>query len=401
MTSAAGAAGAASPAAPAPLTRPGSFRLHATDPGSRARRGTLMTAHGPVETPVFMAVGTRATVTGCTPEELARFGTQVVLGNTYHLMLRPGPEAFRALGGIHRFMRWPGPVLTDSGGFQIFSLPGARTVTERGARFKGYTDEQMHMLSPERAIEVQTAIGSDIMMVLDVCVDSTSDEATTRAAMERTHRWALRSLAARTNQDQALFAIVQGGVVPALRRESAAFLTDHPFEGFAIGGLAVGDTRAQREDITALAADLLPRDKPRYLMGVGTPPDLLVAMLAGVDMFDCIIPTQLATQGTAFTSTGRVRLTRSENKLADRPLDAACPCATCATFSRAYLHHLMKAKETLGPRLIAAHNLSYYNALMAESRRQIERGSFAEFARATLAAIDRHEHASSPGGARP
>lgn len=374
------------------------FEVLATDPGSRARRGSIMTAHGRIETPVFMDVGTRASVTNCAPRDLAEVGTQVVLGNTYHLMLRPGPEAFRQLGGIHKFMRWSGPVLTDSGGYQIFSLPGDRTITEKGARFKGYVDQQMHMLSPERSIEVQTAIGSDIMMVLDECINSMSDEPTTRAAMDRTHRWALRSLAARQSSAQALFAIVQGGVIPELRKQSAAFLTEHAFDGFAIGGLAVGDARSEREDVTALAAELLPKGRPRYLMGVGTPPDLLQAMLAGVDMFDCIIPTQLGFQGTAFTSTGRVRLRRLPNALSEEPLDVECPCSTCTTFSRAYLHHLFKCREPLGPRLVSMHNLHYYHALMADSRAAIERGTFAAFAAKTLDAIDRHEHSTSRFG---
>jgi len=343
---------------------------------------------------------TRATVTGLTPEDLAGLGAQVVLGNTYHLMLRPGPEAFARVGGIHAFMRWHGPVLTDSGGYQIFSLAADRTISEKGARFKAYTDQRMHMLSPERSIEVQTAIGSDIMMVLDECVDSTADEATVRAAMERTHRWALRSLAARTNPAQALFAIVQGGVSRALRRESADFLTAQPFDGFALGGLAVGDTRAQREDITHFAAELLPADKPRYLMGVGTPPDLLYAMLAGIDMFDCVLPTHLGWQGTAFTSTGRVRITRGANSTADVALDASCPCNTCTRYSRAYLHHLFKSSEPLGPRLLSIHNLFHYHALMAEARAAIEAGHYAAYARAKLAAIDRHEHSDhSLGGA--
>ena len=368
------------------------FAVSAVDPGSRARRGTLTTAHGPIETPAFMAVGTRATVTGLTPADLTAMGAQVVLGNTYHLMLRPGPELFRRVGGIHRFMGWSGPVLTDSGGYQIFSLPGDRTLSEEGARFRGYTDQRMHMLSPERSIAMQTAIGSDIMMVLDVCVDSRSDAATTRAAMERTHRWALRSLAARERPEQALFAIVQGGVIPELRRESAAALTEHPFDGFAIGGLAVGDARSEREDVTHLSADLLPSGRPRYLMGVGTPPDLLQAILAGVDLFDCVLPTHLAWQGTAFTSTGRVRLTRGPNALSDDALDAACACPTCRTASRAYLHHLFKCEEPLGPRLLSVHNLHHYHALMAEARRAIEEGSYAAFARARLEAIDRHEH---------
>ena len=370
------------------------FSVSSVDPCSRARRGEIVTPHGTIQTPAFMAVGTRATVTGFDPADLAAVGAQVVLGNTYHLMLRPGPELFRRVGGIHKFMGWSGPVLTDSGGYQIFSLSADRTMSEQGARFRSYTDQRMHMLSPERSIEVQTAIGSDIMMVLDECIDSTSDAAATRAAMERTHRWALRSLAARTNPMQALFAIVQGGVVPELRRESAAFLTDHPFDGFAIGGLAVGDSRAEREDVTHLSAELLPRDRPRYLMGVGTPPDLLQAMLAGIDMFDCILPTHLGWQGTAFTSTGRVRLTRAPNALSDEPLDAACPCATCAGFSRAYLHHLFKCSEPLGPRLVSRHNLHHYHALMTEARAQIAAGTYAAYAREKLLAIDRHEHSA-------
>jgi queuine tRNA-ribosyltransferase len=353
----------------------------------------LTTPHGRVETPAFMAVGTRATVTGLTPTDLIEAGAQVVLGNTYHLMLRPGPELFRRVGGIHRYMGWHGPVLTDSGGYQIFSLAADRTISEEGARFKAYTDQRLHLLSPERSIEIQTAIGSDIMMVLDECIDSTSGEAATRAAMERTHRWALRSLAARSNPAQALFAIVQGGLSPALRRESAALLTAHPFDGFAIGGLAVGDTRSEREDVTAFSAELLPAERPRYLMGVGTPPDLLQAVLAGVDLFDCVLPTHLAWQGTAFTSTGRVRITRGANATSDEKLDAACACPTCSTWSRSYLHHLFKCSEPLGPRLLSIHNLHHYHSLMREIRQAITAGEYAAFAKAKLAAIDRHEHA--------
>jgi queuine tRNA-ribosyltransferase len=313
-------------------------------------------------------------------------------------MLRPGVELFRRVGGIHGFMGFSGPVLTDSGGYQIFSLAGDRTISERGAFFRSYVDGRMHMLSPEHSIALQTAIGSDIMMVLDVCLDSTADEAAMREAMERTHRWALRSLAARENPAQALFAIVQGGIVPALRRESAAFLTAHAFDGFALGGLAVGDTRQQREDITHSSAELLPAERPRYLMGVGTPPDLLHAMLAGIDMFDCVLPTNLAWQGTAFTSTGRVRVTRGATASADVALDAACTCSTCQRFSRAYLHHLFKCSEPLGPRLLSLHNLHHYQALMAESRAAIERGEYASYARAKLEQIDRHEHSDKKLG---
>jgi queuine tRNA-ribosyltransferase len=345
-----------------------------------------------IETPAFMPVGTRATVTGLSPDELVTLGAPILLANTYHLLLRPGPELFRRVGGIHALMKWPGPVLTDSGGYQIFSLPGDRTITEEGARFRSYIDARSHLLSPERSIEMQTAIGSDIMMVLDECLPSTADEVAVRAAMERTHRWALRSLAARTT-DAALFAIVQGGLVPELRRESAAFLTAHPFDGFALGGLAVGDTRSQREETVGFAADLLPAERPRYLMGVGTPPDLLHAMGCGVDLFDCVLPTHLAWQGTAFTSTGRVRITRGANRLAEEALDAACACSTCVTFSRAYLHHLFKCSEPLGPRLLSIHNLHHYLQLMRDARTAIEAGGYEAFARRRLAEIDRHEHA--------
>jgi queuine tRNA-ribosyltransferase len=376
-----------------------SFRPGPRDPGTRARRGTLVTAHGTVETPAFMPVGTRATVTGLTPDDLRAAGAEMILANTYHLLLRPGPDLFRRTGGIHGFMRWDRPVLTDSGGFQIFSLPGDRTVTEEGARFRSYVDQRPHLLSPERSIEVQTAIGSDVMMVLDVCVPSTAERAEIRGAMDRTHRWAVRSLAARTNPSQALFAIVQGGLDPEWRAESARFLTQHPFDGFAIGGLAVGDTRAQRADVVAAAAELLPDEKPRYLMGVGTPPDLLEAIARGVDMFDCVIPTTLAWQGSAFTSRGRVRLTRSEHRLSDGPLDPACACPTCREFSRAYLHHLVKCREPLGPRLLSVHNVHHYLALMRAARQAIDAGRYAAFAKETLAAIDRHEH--DPSGRSP
>jgi len=380
---------------------PFSFSVEAVDRQSRARAGALVTPHGTVQTPTFMAVGTRASVTGLDPEEVRALGGGVVLANTYHLWLRPGPELFRRVGGIHKFMCWPGPILTDSGGYQIFSLSEHRKISDDGAEFKSYVDGRLQLLSPERSIEIQTAIGSDIMMVLDECIASGAEPALTRAAMERTHRWALRSLAARTNPEQALFAIVQGGISAELRRESAAFLTAHPFDGFAIGGLSVGDTRSEREDITQLSAELLPAERPRYLMGVGTPPDLLSAILAGVDMFDCVLPTHLAWQGTAFTSTGRVKLTRGYCAEGDVPLDASCGCSTCARFTRAYLHHLFKCGEPLGPRLLSKHNLFHYFALMAEARAAILAGTFASYARHKLDAIDRHEHSGYRLGPKP
>ncbi len=379
---------------------PFAFQPGVRDTETNARRGAFTTPHGRVETPAFMPVGTRGTVTGLTPEDLRALGAEIILGNTYHLLLRPGPEAMRAFGGLHRFMGWDGPILTDSGGFQIFSLPSARTITEAGARFQSYIDCRYHLLTPETSVAMQEAIGSDVMMVLDVCVPSTAGEAEVRAAMERTHRWALRSLAARRGAGQALFAIVQGGLSPTLRAESAAFLSQHPFDGFAIGGLAVGDTRSQRFDVVGTAAGLLPPGKPRYLMGVGTPPDLLEAIAHGVDMFDCIIPTTLAWQGTAFTGTGRVRLTRAEHRLSDLALDPACGCPTCRRHPRGYLHHLMKCKEPLGPRLLSIHNLHHYLALMRAARAAIEAGRYGPFLRETMGAIDRHEHdrsGRSPG----
>ena len=377
---------------------PPSFLPGARDPGSHARRGTLYTGHGPVETPAFMPVGTRGTVTGMAPWDLRELKAQMILANTYHLLLRPGPELLRRFSGLHRFMRWDGPLLTDSGGFQIFSLAKDRVITEEGARFRSYVDQHFELLSPERSIEVQEAIGSDVMMVLDVCLPSTGGESELRVAMDRTHRWALRSLAARKNPGQGLFAIVQGGLDPRLRKESAAFLTAHPFDGFAIGGLAVGDTRVERGDIIALAAEALPEDKPRYLMGVGTPPDILEGIARGVDLFDCVIPTMLAWQTTAFTSTGRVRLDRLEHQLSDDPLDRRCSCSTCTTFTRGYLHHLVKCREPLAPRLLSFHNLHHYLDLARAAREAIDAGRFAAYARETLDAIDRHEHGVlSPG----
>ena len=355
------------------------FHVSAIDPGSRARRGSLLTAHGRVETPVFMDVGTRATVTDCTPADLASVGAQVVLGNTYHLMLRPGPEVFRRLGGIHKFMGWSGRCSPTPAATRSSRCRRPRRSPRRARAFQATSISSMHMLSPERSIEMQPAIGSDIMMVLDECIDSTSDEPTTRAAMERTHRWALRSLAARDEPARRRCSrSCRAASCPTLRRESAAFLTEHPFDGFAIGGLAVGETRAQREDVTALAAELLPADRPRYLMGVGTPLDLLEAVLAGVDMFDCIMPTQLAQQGTAFTSTGRV----SPHARAERALDdaarRACACPTCATFSRAYLHHLFKCSEPLGPRLVSHAQPALLPLAHGATRAHaIERGTFA------------------------
>ncbi|MEO6847665.1 MAG: tRNA guanosine(34) transglycosylase Tgt [Chthoniobacterales bacterium] len=352
------------------------FQLDAQATGSQARATTFQTLHNEVATPVFMPVGTQATVKAQLPQTLEDAGSQILLANTYHLLLRPGPEVFRHMGGIHKFMSWKRSVLTDSGGYQIFSLPHSRSMTEEGAVFQSYIDGQTIMLSPEVSIETQKAIGSDIMMALDQCVPSTADAPVALAALELTQRWAARSLAARGDSPQSMFAIIQGALFPELRRQSAEGLTSMPFDGFAIGGLAVGESKNEREDMCEFTAQLLPRDKPRYLMGVGTPLDILEAVHRGVDMFDCIIPTQVAQRGGAFTSRGYLQLRRSVYKFSDEKLDPKCDCPTCIRYSRAYLHHLTKTKETLGWQLLGKHNFHFYHQLMRDIRTSILTDTF-------------------------
>lgn len=356
------------------------FQLEKTAPGTRARAARFKTAHGEVRTPVFMPVGTQATVKHLNRDDLRDLDSQVLLANTYHLLLRPGPEVFQKFGGIHNFMKWDRPVLTDSGGFQIFSLPHSRVMREEGAEFRSYVDGELLRLSPESSIAMQQAIGSDIMMVLDQCIPSTAGHAEAETAMHLTHRWAVRSLKARGDDSpQALFGIVQGACHRDLRLRSAEFLRALPFDGLAIGGLAVGETDEQRYEFTGIAAAELPEDRPRYLMGVGTPIDILEAVHRGVDMFDCIIPTQLARRGTAFTSHGRIHCRRAVHKFAEEPLDARCGCKTCREYSRAYLHHLVKCEEPLGAHLLAHHNVAFYHRLMAEMRAAILDGTFAAY----------------------
>ena len=353
------------------------FELRKTANGSHARAGRLTTLHGEVATPIFMPVGTRGTVRTQGVDQLEALGAQILLANTYHLLVRPGPELFEKFGSIHPWIGWRGSVLTDSGGFQVFSLGCA--IDEEGVAFRTSPTGPRVSLTPERSIAMQRAIGSDIMMAFDQCIDSTSSYEQARDAMERTHRWALRSLAARGDSPQALFGIVQGACFEDLRRESARVLTEMPFDGFAIGGLAVGETRAEREDMCALTAELLPRDKPRYLMGVGTPLDILEGVHRGVDMFDCIMPTAWAQHGRAFTSHGRLDLRRGVHRLAEQPVDAACDCIACARHSRSFLHHLIKESEPLGWRLLATHNLRFYLRLMEQIRAAIEADAFAAF----------------------
>jgi queuine tRNA-ribosyltransferase len=371
-----------------------SFSIKKECPGSKARAARFRTAHGEVRTPVFMPVGTQATVKNMTVEGLKAVDAQVLLANTYHLLLRPGPEVFRKFGGIHRFMNWDRPVLTDSGGFQIFSLPESRVMTEAGAQFRSYVDGAVHFLSPESSIAMQRAIGSDIMMVLDQCIPSTASHGETENAMHLTHRWAERSLLARGDSPQALFGIVQGACHRDLRQQSAEFLRALPFDGLAIGGLAVGETHAQRYEFTGLVTDHLPKNLPRYLMGVGTPIDILESVHRGVDMFDCIIPTQLAQRGTVFTSHGRIHCRRGIYKFSEEPLDTLCTCSTCAQYSRAYLHHLTKSDEVLGWQLLSIHNLAFYQRLMTEIRAAILGGEFPAYYERQRTALVREDEAN-------
>jgi queuine tRNA-ribosyltransferase len=349
-----------------------------------------------------MPVGTQATVKGVTVDALEQAGSRVLLANTYHLLLRPGPDVFRKFGGIHRLMNWNGPVLTDSGGFQIYSLPAERTLNERGARFRSYVDGHVHLLSPESSIEMQKSIGSDIMMALDHCIASTAPLAEAEAAMRLTHRWALRSLDARGDSPQALFGIVQGACHESLRKESATYLGGLPFDGLAIGGLAVGESHAERYEFTGLTTQHMPAHLPRYLMGVGTPIDILEAVHRGVDMFDCIIPSQLAHRGTAFTSHGKINCRRTVYRLSEAPLDAACDCQTCREYSRAYLCHLVRAEESLAAHLLTIHNLRFYHRLMLSIRESILRDDFAAFYERHRRELARHDddNPSAPPPAR-
>lgn len=341
-----------------------------------ARLGRLTTRRGTIETPVFMPVATQAVLRGLDCHTAAALGYKVLLANTYHLLLRPGTDIFRRFGGIHHFMNWEHAILTDSGGFQIFSLARHLQISEHGANFRSYVDGQAIELTPESSIATQLAINSEIMMVLDQCISSTSDEAACRAAMELTARWAQRSYEARGDAPNALFGIVQGGCNEALRRESAQQICSLPFDGFAIGGVAVGEPRDIRDSIVRYTAPLLPISAPRYLMGVGTPIDLLESVAAGMDMFDCILPTSLAVQGTCFTSGGKVALRRSVYRSSEEPLDAMCECTTCRRYSRAYLSHLVRAREYTVHQLLAIHNLTFYHSLMREMRAQIAAGTF-------------------------
>ena len=355
-----------------------SFQVLRTDAGSQARRSRFTTPHGVVELPAFMPVGTQGTVKGVDPGRLRETGAQMILGNTYHLLLRPGPETVAALGGLHAFMHWDGPILTDSGGFQIFSLADRATIDEHGAKFRSHIDGALVELSPEQAIAVQEQLGSDVAMQLDHVVALPNERDVLADAMRRSVRWAERCKNAATRPDQVIFAIVQGGLDAELRAESAEALVAMDFPGYAIGGLSVGETPEEMYGTLRATMPHLPRDRPRYLMGVGRPEDILEAIACGVDMFDCVMPARSGRNALAFTDRGPVRLRNQQYSLDREPLEADCPCPACR-HGRGYLRHLFQANEMLGPILVSIHNLTYYQRLMAAARSAIEADRFVEF----------------------
>jgi len=351
------------------------FRFEILGRAGAARRGRLFTAHGTVETPAFMPVGTAATVKAMMPESVREIGAEMILGNAYHLMLRPGAERIAALGGLHKFMNWPGPILTDSGGFQVMSLAKLRKIDEDGVTFRSHIDGSEHHLTPERSIEVQRLIGADVTMVFDECTPFPATEEDTAASMQMSMRWAERSKAAFVARPgYALFGIVQGGVFPALRSESAASLKAIGFDGYAIGGLAVGEGQETMFDVLAATVPALPEGRPRYLMGVGRPADLLGAVRRGIDMFDCVLPTRSGRTAQAFTRREMLNLRNARHADDGAPLDEGCRCRACRGFSRAYLHHLVKADEILGAMLLSYHNLAFYQDFMRAVRSAIETG---------------------------
>src|SRR4030095_9763931 len=339
------------------------FTVIRKDPDTNARLGRLVTAHGAVETPCLMPVGTQGTVKAVLPRDLREMGCQIVLGNTYHLYLRPGHELIRELGGLHRFMGWDGPILTDSGGFQVFSLGKMRKISEEGVRFQSHLDGADQRLTPERAVEIQVALGSDIAMVLDECIAHDATREYVRISTERTIRWAERCLRTRNSPSQLMFGIVQGGVFEDLRQGCVKALASMSFDGFAVGGLGVGEGEAQLNAIGAFTAELLPEERPRYLMGVGRPQDIVHAVRAGCDMFDCVIPTRNARNGALFTERGKINIKRAEYTSDPRPLDENCGCYCCRHFSRAYLRNLYMAGEILSSQLNTLYNLFFYHRL--------------------------------------
>ena len=367
------------------MTAAVSFRVIGEDGGTRARLGVLETPHGRVHTPVFMPVGTQATVKAMTPEEVRELGGEIILSNTYHLYLRPGHELIAGAGGLHSFMGWDGPILTDSGGFQVFSLARLARIGEEGVVFRSHIDGAEHFFTPEKAVAVQEALGADIAMAFDECVPYPCPYERAREAVERTTRWARRCLAARSKAHrQALFGIIQGSVYRDLRERSAAELAELDFDGYGIGGLSVGEPKELMYAVLDYLVPLIPAGKPRYLMGVGSPDCLLEAVERGVDMFDCVLPTRMARNGTVFTSRGKLVVRNAEYAGDFTPLDPECDCYACRRFTRAYIRHLLKANEILGLRLTTIHNLHFTLRLMKDIRKAVGRGRFREFKREFL-----------------
>jgi tRNA-guanine transglycosylase len=362
------------------MNKPIKYTLEVKD--GNARAGVIETPHGKIETPVFMPVGTQATVKAMTKEELEEINSQIILGNTYHLYLNPGDDLVDDFGGLHKFMRWDRPILTDSGGFQVFSLGSLRRIKEEGVHFRSHLDGSKHFLSPEKSISIQNNLGSDIMMVLDECPPGMSSREYLIPSIERTTRWAKRCIDANKNKDrQGLFAIVQGGIYEDLRDKSFEELSqyDEDFAGYALGGLAVGEPREDMYRILEYITPKLPENKPRYLMGVGEPLDMLEAVESGIDMMDCVQPTRIGRHGTVFTKYGRLVIKNKAYELDDRPLDEGCDCYACKNYTRGYIRHLFKAKEILGQRLATYHNLHFLIKLMNDSREAIKEGRFKEF----------------------
>jgi queuine tRNA-ribosyltransferase len=336
------------------FSEPFSFEILAVK--GKARAGVFHTPHGSILTPVFAPVGTQATVKSLTPAQIKEAGASLILSNTYHLYLRPGDELIASLGGLHEFMAWPGPILTDSGGFQVFSLAQMRKIDKDGVSFKSHIDGSPQRLTPEKSIAIQENLGADIIMAFDECAEP-YDRQYSESAMERTHLWAERCINVKTRQDQALFGIVQGGIFPDLRERSAQYLSSLNLPGYAIGGLSVGETKTEMRETINLVTDILPKDKPRYLMGVGTPADILTGVENGIDIFDCVLPTRLARHHAAMTTTGRLNLMNASFARDGQPIDQSCSCYTCRTFSRAYLRHLITAREMLAASLLSIHNI--------------------------------------------
>jgi queuine tRNA-ribosyltransferase len=359
------------------------FEVIQKDAATRARLGRIETDHGPISTPAFLPVGTLGTVKSLTSDELVQLGAEVVLANAYHLYLRPGHETIRKLGGLHAFIHWEGPILTDSGGFQIFSLASLRKISEEGVTFQSHLDGSLHFLTPEKVIEIQKALGSDIAMVLDECVPYPSPHPYVKTSTALTTLWAKRCLHLRREDGPALFAIVQGGTYQDLREESAKALVDLAFQGYAIGGLSVGEPKDTLREVLEWTTPLLPENAPRYLMGVGTPTDILKAAMLGIDLFDCVLPTRNARNGTLFTSSGKMSIKWAQYAEDGRPIDEACMCYTCRHYSRAYLRHLYLSKEILSSRLNTIHNLYYYFGLMKRIKEAIREGRLLDLYKAS------------------